>query len=47
VDLTWKGSVALSDAAKDVARLKREDGPALVTQSSTELAVAALVVSAW
>lgn len=37
VDLTWKGSVALRDAAKDVARLKQEDGPALVTQGSTEL----------
>ena len=37
VDLTWKGSVALRDAATDVARLKQEDGPALVTQGSTEL----------
>ena len=37
VDLTWSGSVALRDAASDVARLKREDGPALVTQGSTEL----------
>ena len=37
VDLSWKGSVALSDGAKDVARLKHEDGPALVTQGSTEL----------
>jgi dihydrofolate reductase len=36
-DLTWKGSVALSDGAKDVTKLKREDGPALVTQGSTEL----------
>lgn len=36
-DLAWKGSVALRDAAQDVARLKREDGPALVTQGSTEL----------
>lgn len=35
--LTWKGSVALSDAVSDVARLKEEDGPALVTQGSTEL----------
>src|SRR5688572_12540585 len=26
VDLGWKGSVALRDAAVDVARLKREDG---------------------
>jgi dihydrofolate reductase len=37
IDLTWKGSVALRDAAKDVARLKQQDGPALVTQGSTEL----------
>ncbi len=37
VDLTWKASVALRNAAIDVARLKQEDGPALVTQGSTEL----------
>jgi dihydrofolate reductase len=37
VDLTWKGSVALRDGVKDVAKLKQEDGPALVTQGSTEL----------
>jgi dihydrofolate reductase len=42
VDLTWKGSVALRDAAEDVARLKHEDGPALVTQGSTELVHALL-----
>ena len=36
-DLAWKGSVALRDAAKDVARLKRDDGPALVTQGSSNL----------
>lgn len=36
-DLTWKGSVELRDGVKDVARLKQEDGPALVTQGSTEL----------
>ena len=35
--LTWAGSVALHDAAADVARLKREDGPALVTQGSSDL----------
>ena len=35
--LTWKGSVALHDAAADVARLKREHGPALVTQGSSDL----------
>jgi dihydrofolate reductase len=37
MDLTWKGSVALHDAATDVARLKQEDGPALVTQGSSDL----------
>jgi dihydrofolate reductase len=37
MELTWKDSVALHDAAADVARLKREDGPALVTQGSTDL----------
>jgi dihydrofolate reductase len=37
MDLTWTGSVALHDAAADVARLKREDGPALVTQGSCDL----------
>jgi dihydrofolate reductase len=42
VDLTWKGSVALRDAAKEVARLKQEKGPALVTQGSTELVHALL-----
>jgi hypothetical protein len=31
------GSVALHDAAADVPRLKREDGPALVTQGSSDL----------
>jgi dihydrofolate reductase len=36
-NLTWKGSVELRDGATDVAELKREDGPALVTQGSTEL----------
>jgi dihydrofolate reductase len=35
--LTWKGSVALGDAVNDVAKLKQEDGPALLTQGSTEL----------
>ena len=37
VDLTWKGSAALHDAAKDVAKLKQEEGPALLTQGSSEL----------
>jgi dihydrofolate reductase len=35
--LTWKGSVALHDAVADVNRLKREDGPSLVTQGSSDL----------
>jgi len=35
--LSWKGSVALHDAAKDVAELKRQDGPALLTQGSADL----------
>ena len=34
--------MALRDAAKDVAKLKQEDGPALVTQGSTELVHALL-----
>jgi dihydrofolate reductase len=42
LDLTWKGSVALHDAAADVARLKRENGPALVTQGSSDLIQALL-----
>lgn len=37
LDLTWEGSVAIRDAARDVARLKREEGPALITQGSTDL----------
>jgi len=37
VELTWKGSVPLHDAAKDVATLKQENGPTLLTQGSTEL----------
>src|SRR5262245_55845207 len=41
-DLTWKGSVALRDASKDVAKLKQEEGPTLVTQGSTELVHALL-----
>ena len=36
VDTSWQGSVLLRDIA-DVKRLKREDGPNLVTQGSTEL----------
>ena len=37
LDLTWKGSVALSDAAADVAALKQQDGPTLLTQGSSDL----------
>jgi dihydrofolate reductase len=37
LDLTWKDSVALSDAASDVSKLKREEGPSLLTQGSTDL----------
>ena len=37
VDLTWKGSIALPDGVEGVAKLKQENGPALVTQGSTEL----------
>src|SRR5207244_5930760 len=36
VDTSWAGSVLLRDIA-DVKRMKREDGPNLVTQGSTEL----------
>jgi dihydrofolate reductase len=35
--LTWKNSVALRDAAADVARLKQQDGPVLLIQGSSEL----------
>lgn len=35
--LTWKNSEALHNAATDVAKLKRGDGPALVTQGSSDL----------
>jgi len=42
VDLSWKGSVALGDAAKDVAKLKQQDGPTLLTQGSAELVHALL-----
>ena len=37
LDLTWEGSVALRDAARDVAKLKLEEGPALITQGSADL----------
>jgi dihydrofolate reductase len=35
--LTWKNSVALRDAATDVARLKQQDGPTLLIQGSSDL----------
>lgn len=35
--LTWANSVALTDAAADVAGLKQEDGPTLLTQGSSDL----------
>jgi dihydrofolate reductase len=41
VDTSWHGSVLLRDIA-DVKRLKREDGPNIVTQGSTELVHALL-----
>ncbi|MGE5179746.1 MAG: dihydrofolate reductase family protein [Bacteroidota bacterium] len=41
VDTRWPGSVLLRDIA-DVKRLKKEDGPNLVTQGSTELVHALL-----
>jgi dihydrofolate reductase len=36
-DTSWNKSVMLRDGARDVAKLKKEDGPALVTQGSTKL----------
>jgi dihydrofolate reductase len=42
VDTSWADSVLLRDIA-DVKRLKKEDGPNLVTQGSTELVHALLV----
>ncbi len=42
VDTSWDKTVMLGDVAKDVAKLKREDGPALVTQGSTEIVHALL-----
>lgn len=42
VDTSWDKTVVLGDAAKDVAKLKQEDGPALVTQGSTEVVHALL-----
>jgi dihydrofolate reductase len=35
--LTWQTSVALHDAAADVAKLKQQDGPTLLIQGSSQL----------
>jgi dihydrofolate reductase len=35
--LTWKNSIAIHDVPKDIARLKQEDGPTLMTQGSSDL----------
>jgi dihydrofolate reductase len=35
--LTWKRSVAMRNATDEVARLKRQDGPALLVQGSSQL----------
>ncbi len=35
--LTWNNSVALRDAASEVARLKQQDGPVLLIQGSSDL----------
>lgn len=40
--LEWKNSVAIHDVANDIARLKREDGPTLMTQGSTQVIQALL-----
>jgi dihydrofolate reductase len=42
VDTSWNKTVVLRDGAAEVAKLKREDGPALVTQGSSELVHALL-----
>jgi dihydrofolate reductase len=42
VDTSWNKTVVLNDAAKDVARLKQEDGPPLITQGSSEIVHALL-----
>lgn len=35
--LSWERSERLADAARDIPRLRREDGPPLVTQGSSDL----------
>jgi dihydrofolate reductase len=36
-DLTWKNSIAIRDAASDVARLKQQDGPPIQISGSSNL----------
>ena len=40
--LKWQNSVAIHDVANDIARLKREDGPTLMTQGSSQVIQALL-----
>jgi dihydrofolate reductase len=35
--LTWENSVAMTDAASEIAKLKQENGPTLLTQGSSKL----------
>lgn len=42
VDTSWANTRVLRDGAADVAKLRQEDGPALVTQGSSELVHALL-----
>ncbi|MEZ5959879.1 MAG: dihydrofolate reductase family protein [Hyphomonadaceae bacterium] len=42
IDTSWVNTVVLKDVAKDVSKLKQSDGPALVTQGSTEIVHALL-----
>jgi dihydrofolate reductase len=37
VDTSWNKTVTLNDGVRDVAKLKQQDGPALITQGSTKL----------
>lgn len=42
VDTSWNKTIVLRDGAADVAKLKQQDGPALITQGSSELVHALL-----
>jgi len=42
VDTSWNKTIVLNDVARDVANLKKEDGPPLITQGSTEIVHALL-----